>query len=93
VTRADEVIFGRARAGEADLDFLQANLHQQVEEAVLLLRAHRIDQALVAVAQVGGEPAGALSITFDGQVRSGMLICGKGRYLTEGSFSMGMISL
>jgi hypothetical protein len=36
---------------------LTPTLHQQVEEALLLLAVHRIDQRLVAVAHVGGEPA------------------------------------
>src|SRR3546814_3141737 len=51
---------GRARAGEADFDFLQPDLDQQVEEPVLLFRAHRVDQRLIAVTQVGGEPARGL---------------------------------
>jgi hypothetical protein len=43
--------------GEADLDLLDADLADQVEEAGLLLAVHRIDQRLVAVAQIGREPA------------------------------------
>ena len=44
------------RRGEADLDLLVAHLHEQVEHAALALGAHRVDQRLVAVAQVHGAP-------------------------------------
>ena len=57
---ADEIVLGGARAGEADLDFLDADLEQQVEEAGLLVRVHRIDQRLVAIAHVGRQPARGL---------------------------------
>ncbi|MNR54836.1 hypothetical protein D3C85_1751010 [compost metagenome] len=33
---------------------------------------------------------GAWVMVFDGQVRSAMAICGKARYLVDGSLSMGM---
>jgi len=55
--RADEVEFGRARGRETDLDLLDADFHQQVEEAALLLRIHRVNQRLIAIAQIGREPA------------------------------------
>ena len=42
--------------GKADLDLLDADLDQHLEEAQLALRAHRLDQRLVAVAQVGAHP-------------------------------------
>src|SRR5690606_23720389 len=35
---------------------LDAYLHQQVEKARFLFRAHRIDESLIAIAQIGGEP-------------------------------------
>ena len=54
---ADEREVGLARAREADLDLLVAHLHEQLEHPQLAGRAHRVDQRLVAVAQVGGEPA------------------------------------
>ena len=54
---ADEVEVGLARAREADLDLLVAHPHQQVEHRHLARRCHRVDQRLVAVAQVGGQPA------------------------------------
>ena len=53
----DEIEFGRARAGETDLDLAHPDFDQQVEEPVLLMRVHRIDDRLVAVAQIGAEPA------------------------------------
>ena len=54
---ADEVEVGLARRREPDLDLLVAHPHQQVEHGALAGRAHRVDQRLVAVAQVGGQPA------------------------------------
>jgi hypothetical protein len=55
---AHEVEVGLRGGREADLDFLHADLHQLFEETQLLLRAHRLDQRLVAVAQVGAHPGG-----------------------------------
>ena len=42
--------------GKADLDLLEAHVEQQVEHARLALVAHRVDQRLVAVAQVDRAP-------------------------------------
>jgi len=50
---ADEIIFGGARSRKTDLDLLETHLEQEVEEAALLFGAHRIDERLVTVAQVG----------------------------------------
>ena len=69
----DEIELGSAGAGEADFDFLEAYLDQQIEEARLLFRAHRIDQRLVAIAQVGGEPAGGLGDGLGGPAAIGQL--------------------
>ena len=44
-------------AREADLDLLVAHRHQQLEHLELAGGRHRVDQRLVAVAQVGGQPA------------------------------------
>ncbi len=55
---AHEVEVGLARGGEADLDLLVAHPHQQVEHLALAGGGHRVDQRLVAVPQVGREPAG-----------------------------------
>ena len=56
----DEVEVGLAGRREADLDLLVAHAHQQVEHPPLALGAHRVDQGLVAVAQVDGAPARGL---------------------------------
>jgi len=53
----DKVEIGGAGGRKSDLDLLDADLDQQIEEALLLFRIHRIDQRLVAVAQIGGQPA------------------------------------
>ena len=55
---ADEVEVGLAGRGEPDLDLLVAHAHQQVEHAPLAGRAHRVDQRLVAVAQIHRAPQG-----------------------------------
>ncbi len=56
---ADEVEVGLAGRGEPDLDLLVAHAHQQLEHAALAGRAHRVDQCLVAVAQVDRAPQGS----------------------------------
>ena len=53
---AHKVEFGLRRGGKADFDLLEAHLHQQVEHAQLACGVHWLDQRLVAVAQVGGQP-------------------------------------
>src|SRR3546814_12482018 len=75
----DEVIFGRAGAGEADFDFFEADADEQVEEARLLLGIHRVDQRLVAVAHVGGEPDRSLGGDAGGP------FAGRARNLRKGS--------
>ena len=54
---AHEVEVGLAGRREADLDLLVAHAHEQVEHDALALGAHRVDERLVAVAQVDGAPA------------------------------------
>ena len=51
-----EVEVGLARRREADLDLLVAHAHEQVEHDALALGAHRVDERLVAVAEVDGAP-------------------------------------
>ncbi len=53
---AHEIEVGLRGGREAHLDLLDADLDQHFEEAQLLLRAHRLDQCLVTVAQVGAHP-------------------------------------
>ena len=50
---ADEIEFGRSGGRESDFDLLEADFDQQIEKTGFLFRAHRIDQRLVAIAQVG----------------------------------------
>ena len=57
---AAEVEVGLARRREADLDLLVAHLHEQLEHPQLALGVHRVDEGLVAVAQVDGAPAWCL---------------------------------
>jgi hypothetical protein len=52
-----EVEVGLARRREADLDLLVAHADQQVEHDALALGAHRVDERLVAVAEVDRAPA------------------------------------
>ena len=54
--RADEVVVGLRRRREADLDLLVPHLDQQAEQPQLALGVHRLDQRLVAVAQVDAAP-------------------------------------
>ncbi len=55
---AHEVEVGLGGGGEAHLDLLEANLDQQIEETLLALLVHRIDQRLVTVAQIDAAPLG-----------------------------------
>ena len=54
---ADELEVGLARGREPDLDLLVAHADQEVEHGLLARGVHRVDQGLVAVAQVGRQPA------------------------------------
>ena len=53
---ADEVEVRLRGRGKPDLDLLDAELHEQVEHALLADGVHRLDERLVAVAQVGRAP-------------------------------------
>jgi hypothetical protein len=53
----DEVEVGLAGRREADLDLLVAHPHEQVEHGLLAGGVHRVDERLVAVPQVGRQPA------------------------------------
>ena len=57
---AHEVVVGLGGGGETDLDLFEAHAHQQVEDGPLGLGPHGLDETLVAVAQVRGEPAGGV---------------------------------
>ena len=49
-----------AAGRETDLDLLEAELDEQVEHLSFAVRCHRVDERLVAVAQIRAEPAGRL---------------------------------
>jgi hypothetical protein len=55
--QALEVEVGLGRRGEADLDLLEPDVDQRLEQRQLALGVHRVDQGLVAVAQVDAGPA------------------------------------
>jgi hypothetical protein len=57
--------------GKADLDLLEAHVEQQLEHARLAVMAHRVDQRLVAVAQVDRAPDRRL---FDALGRPGAVM-------------------
>ena len=54
--RAHEVEVRLRRRREAHLDLLDPESEQQVEEASLAPRVHRVDERLIAVAEIGGAP-------------------------------------
>ena len=56
--QAGEVVFDLRGGGEADFDFLEAARYQQFEKAQFLLDGHRVNQRLVAVAQIDADPDG-----------------------------------
>ena len=73
---AHEVELGLRGRREAHLDLLEADVHQQLEHLQLALDAHRLDQRLVTVAQIGAQPDRCL-----GQhgVRPGAILQADGR--------------
>src|SRR5262249_3847685 len=55
---AHEVEVGLRGGWKTDLDLLVAELHQRAEHPHLALAVHRLDQRLIAVAQVHAAPTG-----------------------------------
>jgi len=53
---AHKVEFDLRRRGKADFDFLEADGHERLEHAHLARDVHRLDQRLVAIAQVRRQP-------------------------------------
>src|SRR6185437_2776899 len=53
---AHEVEIGLRSRREADFDLFEADRDEHVEELELLRDAHRLDQGLIAVAQIGAHP-------------------------------------
>ena len=68
---ANEVEVGLGGRREADLDLLEAHLDELDEHRVLAVEVHRVDEGLVAVAQVDAAPARRLgqSVVGPGAVR------------------------
>ena len=54
---ADEIELCLASAWKANLNLFDTDFEEQVEEAVLLMSVHRVDDRLIAIAQIGREPA------------------------------------
>src|SRR4029077_14433110 len=54
--QAYEVEVGLRRGGKAYLDLLEPHLDQRLEEAPLAMDVHRVDQSLVAIAEVDAAP-------------------------------------
>ncbi|MOA20528.1 hypothetical protein D3C78_1409780 [compost metagenome] len=75
---AHEIEVGLRGRRETHFNFLEADLHQLFEEAELALDAHRFDQCLVAVAQVGAHPDRRLGDAAAGPGALGE-VAGKGR--------------
>ena len=57
---AADLVLGLAGGGEADLDLLDTDVHKGVEIIQLFLQIHRVNQCLVAVAQVYRAPGRGL---------------------------------
>jgi len=53
----NEIELRRRGARKADLDLLEPDCHQRLEEADLALPTHRLDERLIAVAQIDAAPA------------------------------------
>src|SRR5690606_25933635 len=64
--RTHEIEVGLRRRRKTDLDLLEADLDELFKKTQLALDAHRLDQRLVAVAQVGAHPDGRMSNAFAG---------------------------
>ena len=54
--RADEIEVGLRGGGKGDLDLLEPHADKESEHAVLAVDAHRLDERLIAVAQVDRAP-------------------------------------
>ena len=72
---AHKVEVGLRCGGKPHLDLLEAHAHQLPEQLHLALAAHGLEQGLVAIAQVGGQPHGR---TGEGVGRPGAIGQGHG---------------
>ena len=88
---AADLILGLTGGGKADLDLLDADVHQGVKIFQLLLQVHGVHQSLVAVPQVHRTPDGGLG---DDAVRPGAALDGlglEGDVLLISGFHMGCL--
>ena len=81
-----DLILGLAGGGEADLDLLDADVHQSVEVLQLLLEVHGVHQGLVAVPQVHGAPDGGLGDDLVGPGAANDLLRLEGNVLLVSGF-------
>jgi hypothetical protein len=81
--QADEVVVRLRGRREADLDLLEAHLHEHVEHAPLAPGVHRVDQGLVAVAKVNAAPARSLGDASGRPLPIGQIERQKGTVLLE----------
>ena len=85
---AHEIEIGLRRRRKCDLDLLEADVDELAEHAQLPRRVHRLDQRLVAVAQVRRQPDRRAGDRARGPARSGRSIGWNGRYFCEGTECM-----
>ena len=78
-----DLILGFRGARKADLDFLKAYIDQGVEEFELFFEIHRVDQRLVAVAQINAAPDGRLVNDVVRPLAVGQINLFKGDVLVE----------
>ena len=75
----------RLRCGrKTDLDLLEADAHELVKELHLALAVHGLEQGLVAVAQIGGQPHGRVGDAAGGPLAVGQSDRGHGLVLGGG---------
>ena len=85
----DEIIFGGASRRKANLDLFETDFQQQVEKPALLLGAHRVDERLVAIAQVRRQPARRLGDGLGWPRAVGDVDLGEGSVFDRGIFQHG----
>ena len=81
---AHKIEFDLRCGGEADFDFFETNLQQVGEHTQFARDIHRLNQRLVAVAQVGTQPDRGLGQHGVGPGAVGQTNGGKGGVLTAG---------
>ena len=80
---ADKGEIGLGRGRKADLDLLEAELDQKVEHPPLAVGSHRLDQRLIAVAQVDAAPERRAVDNLDRPASVGQIDRRKGTVLVD----------